>query len=141
MIICDRFFTFKYSIARYQNVGSSCNTNWGRGRINATINFNIPNYGQGNHGNGPVIFGLLTNQDGAPSGKVDDEPYSHIAFVRTLQDMFALADPGQPESYMNRSKYTEAYIRDHLLELPEYAGSIDTHWDAVHPMTGVFSLK
>lgn len=101
----------------------------------------IANYGQGNHGNGPVIFGLLTNQDGAPSGKVDDEPYSHIAFVRTLQDMFALADPGQPESYMNRSKYTEAYIRDHLLELPEYAGSIDTHWDAVHPMTGVFSLK
>lgn len=107
----------------------------------STVTVPVVNYKQGNHGNGPVIFGLVTNQDGAPAGKVDQEPYSHIAFVRTLQDMFALADPGVPESYMNRSKYTESYIKAHLLELPEYAGSIDTHWDAVRPMAGVFSLK
>jgi hypothetical protein len=101
----------------------------------------LPIYSQGNHGNGPVVFGVQNNQDGAPSGKVDNEPYSHVAFVRTLQDMFALADPGVPESYMNRSKYTESYIKANLLQLPEYAGSIDTHWDAVRPMGSVFSLK
>jgi hypothetical protein len=108
-----------------------------------TSSLTVPvlNYKNGNHGNGPVIFGVLTNQDGAPVGKVDDEPYSHVAFVRTLQDMFALADPAVPDSYMNRTKYTESYIQAHLLELPEYAGSIDTHWDAVRPMASVFSLK
>jgi Phosphoesterase family len=107
----------------------------------STVPVPIANYGQGGHGNGPVIFGVQTNQDGVPTGKVDDQPYSHISFVRTLQDMFALADPGVPESYMNRSKYTESYIKAHLLELPEYAGSIDTYWDAVRPMSSVFSLK
>jgi hypothetical protein len=106
-----------------------------------TVTLPILNYNQGNQGNGPVIFGVLTNQSTAPAGKVDDDAYNHVAFVRTLQDMFALADPGVPESYMNRSKYTESYIKANLLQLPEFEGSIDTHWDAVRPMANVFALK
>ena len=48
--------------------------------------------------------------------------------------MFGLADPGDDWSYMNRSKYTEKFIAAHLNLLPEYAGSADTHFDAVRPM-------
>jgi hypothetical protein len=106
-----------------------------------TVTTPILNYNNGNEGNGPVVFGVLTNQASAPTGVNDQDEYSHIAFVRTLQDMFALADPGQPGSYMNRSKYTESYIAANLVSLPEYAGSIDSHWDAVRPMAKVFALK
>jgi hypothetical protein len=35
---------------------------------------------------------------------------------------------------MNRSKYTEKFIAQNILNLPEYAGSADTHFDAVRPM-------
>jgi hypothetical protein len=106
-----------------------------------TVTTPILNYDQGNKGNGPVVFGVVTNQSTAPTGVDDQDEYSHIAFVRTMQDMFALADPGVPESYMNRSKYTESYIAANLLNLPEYGSSIDTHWDAVRPMSKVFALK
>jgi hypothetical protein len=106
-----------------------------------TVTTPILNYNNGNEGNGPVVFGVLTNQAAAPTGVNDQDEYSHIAFVRTIQDMFALADPGVPESYMNRSKYTESYIAANLQSLPEYAGSVDSHWDAVRPMSKVFALK
>jgi hypothetical protein len=65
---------------------------------------------------------------------VDSDVYSHFSFVRTLQDMFQLADPASPGSYMNRSKYTEHFIAANILNLPEYAGSADTHFDAVRPI-------
>jgi len=44
-----------------------------------------------------------------PGGNYDTDYYSHFSFVRTLQDIFGLADPGQPGTYMNRSKYTETF--------------------------------
>lgn len=106
-----------------------------------TVTTPILNYNNGNEGNGPVVFGVMTNQASAPTGVDDQDEYSHIAFVRTLQDMFALADPGVPDSYMNRSKYTQSYIAANLPILPEYAGSVDSHWDAVRPMAKVFALK
>ena len=94
----------------------------------------VAGYGSGNKGHGESIFGLLTNQNAAPKGLVDSDYYSHFAFVRTLQDMFALADPMVPTSYMNRSKYTQSFIAANLALLPEYAGSADAHFDSVRPM-------
>ncbi len=35
---------------------------------------------------------MLTNQPDAPKGQSDSDAYSHFSFVRTLQDMFQLAD-------------------------------------------------
>jgi hypothetical protein len=77
---------------------------------------------------------VLTNQPSAPKGQVDSDAYSHFSFVRTLQDMFGVADPRVDASYMNRTKYTERFIAQNILNLPEYAGSADTHFDAVRPM-------
>ncbi|HEY4183679.1 MAG TPA: phosphoesterase [Polyangia bacterium] len=91
-------------------------------------------YGKGNQGHGKSIFGVLTNQANAPKGIKDNDVYSHFSFVRTLQDMFLLADPTRDASYMNRSKYTEKFIAQNILNLPEFAGSADTHYDAVRPM-------
>src|SRR5205823_4986570 len=87
----------------------------------------IANYNRGNRGHGPSVFGVLTNQPKAPRHVVDTDAYSHISFVRTLQDMFQLADPGDDWSYMNRTKYTERFIAAHLPLLPEYANSADLH--------------
>jgi hypothetical protein len=100
----------------------------------------IAHYNQGNKGHGTSIFGVLTNQPGAPKHVVDSDAYSHIAFVRTIQDMFGLADPGDGWSYMNRSKYTEPFIQANLASLPEYAGSADPHFDAVRPMNHAFQI-
>lgn len=96
-----------------------------------TVDASINNYTKGNRGHGQSIFGILTNQAGAPKGVSDGDAYSHFSFVRTLQDMFQLADPAVDASYMNRSKYTEKFIAANILNLPEYAGSADTHFDAV----------
>ncbi len=98
----------------------------------------IANYGSGNKGHGESIFGLLTNQPSAPKGIVDSTYYSHFSFVRTLQDMFQLADPGVPFSYMNRSKYTQSFIASNLVLLPEYAGSADPVFDSVRPMNHAY---
>ncbi|MEJ0002424.1 MAG: alkaline phosphatase family protein [Pararobbsia sp.] len=106
-----------------------------------TVTEPIAGYGGGNQGNGPIIFGVLTNQPNAPQGVTDADQYSHFAFVRTMQDMFGVADPGVATSYMNRSKYTQSFIAANLLSLPEYQGSIDPHFDAVRPMAKVFALK
>ena len=64
-----------------------------------------------------------------------------VALNRTLQDMFGLADPGNDKSYMNRSKYTEAYIAGNLASLTEYQGSADTHFDAVRPMNHHYVMQ
>jgi len=98
----------------------------------------VTGYGIGNRGHGESIFGLLTNQTAAPKGLVDSDYYSHFSFVHTLQDMFGLADPGVPFSYMNRSKYTESFIAANLVLLPEFAGSADTHFDSVRPMNHAY---
>jgi hypothetical protein len=104
------------------------------------VDGSIANYAQGNKGHGPSVFGVLTNQDKAPKHVVDSDAYSHMSFVRTLQDMFQLADPGDDWSYMNRSKYTERFIAAHLSLLPEYANSADPHFDAVRPMNHAYVI-
>jgi hypothetical protein len=100
----------------------------------------VVQYGSGNKGHGKSLFVVLNNQPTAPKGIVDDDPYSHFSFVRTLQDMFLLADPVKDASYMNRSKYTEKFIAQNIMNLPEYAGSADTHYDSVRPMNHAFVI-
>jgi hypothetical protein len=94
----------------------------------------VVNYTKGNRGHGESIFGILTNQPNAPKGVADGDVYSHFSLVRTFQDMFQTADPAVDGSYMNRSKYTEHFIAQNILNLPEYAGSADTHFDSVRPI-------
>jgi hypothetical protein len=100
-------------------------------------------YQNGNKGHGVTMFGLLTNQQvlgSAPHGNFDTDYYSHFSYVRTLQDMFGLADPGQPGTYMNRSKYTESFINANATLLPEFAGSANPHFDAVRSMNHVYAF-
>jgi Phosphoesterase family len=99
-----------------------------------SVDTSITGYTRGNRGHGESIFGILTNQAAAPKGIVDSDAYSHFSLVRTFQDMFGLADPQAEGSYMNRSKYTEHFIAANILNLPEYAGSADTHFQAVRPI-------
>jgi hypothetical protein len=105
-----------------------------------SVETTIANYSSGNRGHGASVFGVLTNQPKAPKGVVDSDAYSHASLVRTLQDMFQLADPGDDWSYMNRSKYTERFIAAHLALLPEYANSADPHFDAVRPMNHAYVI-
>src|SRR5471030_1986260 len=98
----------------------------------------VNGYTSGNRGHGQSVFGILTNQANAPTGIKDGDAYSHFSFNRTLQDMFQLADPAVDSSYMNRSKYTEKFIAANILNLPEYAGSADTHFDSVRPVNHAF---
>jgi hypothetical protein len=100
----------------------------------------VTNYNRGNRGHGESIYGVLTNQANAPKGQADSDAYSHFSFVRTLQDMFGLSDPKVDASYVNRSKYTERFIAQNILNLPEYAGSGDTHFDAVRPMNHAYVI-
>ena len=99
-----------------------------------SVDTSVHNYTLGNRGHGQSVFGVITNQPGAPKGVQDSDVYSHFSFVRTLQDMFQLADPAVAGSYMNRSKYTESFIASNILNLPEFASSADTHFDSVRPM-------
>ena len=99
-----------------------------------------PSTRTGNKGHGKSVFGVLTNQPTAPKGIEDNDAYSHFSFVRTLQDMFVLSDPAKDASYMNRSKYTEKFIAQNILNLPEFAGSADTHFDSVRPMNHAFVI-
>ena len=103
-----------------------------------SLDASINNYSKGNRGHGQSIFGILNNQANAPKGISDGDAYSHFSLVRTFQDMFQLADPGNDGSYMNRSKYTEAFISANILNLPEFAGSADTHFDSVRPINHAF---
>ncbi len=100
----------------------------------------VSHYGDGNKGHGKSLFVVLNNQPSAPKGLVDDDAYSHFSFVRTLQDMFLLSDPKSDASYMNRSKYTEKFIAQNILNLPEFAGSADTHYDSVRPMNHTYAI-
>jgi hypothetical protein len=105
--------------------------------------FTPPAYSSGNHGHGVTTFGVLTNQmqlNGAPSGIYDTDYYSHFSFVRTMQDIFGLADPGLPGTYMNRSKYTETFINQNATVLPEFASSSNPHFDAVRAMNHVYQF-
>jgi len=107
----------------------------------STLTFTPPAYSNGNHGHGVTTFGLYTNQmalGNAPGGLYDTDYYSHFSFVRTMQDIFGLADPGQPGTYMNRSKYTESFINQNATVLPEFAGSSNPHFDAVRAMNHVY---
>jgi hypothetical protein len=99
-----------------------------------SVDNSVVAYTSGNRGHGNSIFAVITNQPTAPKAIKDSDAYSHFSFVRTLQDMFGVADPASPGSYMNRSKYTESFIAANILNLPEYASSADTHFDAVRPM-------
>jgi len=100
-------------------------------------------YANGNHGHGVTLFGVTTNQQvlgTAPHGHYDTDYYSHFSFVRTMQDMFGLADPGQPSTYMNRSKYTETFIQQNATLLPEFANSANPHFDGVRAMNHVYQF-
>ncbi len=139
--------TFDEGNGNFQGTASCCGWNATGAAVNgqvgetATVTQPIADYKKGNQGNGPIIFGVLTNQPNAPIGLKDADQYSHFSFVRTMQDMFGLADPGIPTSYMNRSKYTQSFIAANLVSLPEFQGSIDPHYDAVRPMGSVFALS
>ncbi|MGN8083717.1 phosphoesterase [Variovorax sp. 22077] len=124
------------------NVANSAVANPIRQNADGTwsVDATITNYTNGNRGHGESIFGILTNQPNAPKGVSDSDAYSHFSFVRTLQDMFQLADPVNDASYMNRSKYTEAFIAQNIVNLPEYAGSADTHFDSVRPINHAFVI-
>ena len=100
-------------------------------------------YSGANHGHGVTMFGVLTNQQvlgTAPHGHFDTDYYSHFSFVRTMQDVLGLADPGQPGTYMNRSKYTESFIEQNATLLPEFANSANPHFDAVRAMNHVYQF-
>lgn len=105
-----------------------------------TVDTSIAGYNLGNRGHGNSIFVVLNNQSGSPKQIVDSDAYSHFSFVRTLQDMFGLANPDQPGTYMNRSKYTESFIATNILNLPEYASAADTHFNAVRPMNHAYVI-
>ncbi|ALM86075.1 alkaline phosphatase family protein [Bordetella sp. N] len=101
------------------------------------------NYTHGNGGHGNSIFGVITNHQDlgiAPKGIVDTDSYSHFAMVRTLQDMFQLADPGVDSTYLNRAKYTEAFIAQNIMNLPEFTSSADTHFDSVRPINHAYVI-
>jgi hypothetical protein len=100
-------------------------------------------YAAGNGGHGNSIFAVITNQQDvgtAPKGLKDSDAYSHFSFVRTLQDMFGLADPAVDASYLNRAKYTEAFVTANIAALPEFAGSADTHFDSVRPINHAYVI-
>jgi hypothetical protein len=100
-------------------------------------------YGAGNGGHGNSIFAVITNQQDvgtAPKGQKDSDAYSHFSFVRTLQDMFGLADPAIDATYLNRAKYTEAFVAANITALPEFAGSADTHFDSVRPINHAYVI-
>jgi hypothetical protein len=105
-----------------------------------SVDNSVANYTIGNRGHGNSIFAVITNQPAAPKGIQDSDAYSHFSFVRTLQDMFGVSDPKNDGSYMNRSKYTESFIAANILNLPEYSGSADTHFDGVRPMNHQFVI-
>ena len=108
-----------------------------------TTTFTPPAYSRGNHGHGVTIFGLQSNQmalGNVPGGLYDTDYYSHFSFVRTLQDIFGLSDPGMPGTYANRSKYTETFINENATVLPEFAGSANPHFDAVRAMNHVYQF-
>jgi len=105
-----------------------------------SVDTSVHSYTLGNRGHGESIYLVLNNQTSAPKGISDSDAYSHFSFVRTLQDMFLLADPADDSSYMNRSKYTEKFIAKNILNLPEYAGSADTHFDSVRPMNHAYVI-
>jgi hypothetical protein len=100
-------------------------------------------YANGNIGHGNSIFAVITNQQdigSAPKGIKDSDAYSHFSFVRTLQDMFQLADPAVDATYLNRAKYTEAFVAANITALPEFAGSADKHFDSVRPINHAYVI-
>lgn len=102
-----------------------------------------PTYSSGNHGHGVNVFSVYTNQQAlgvAPHGKFDTDYYSHFSYVRSIQDIFGAADPGQPGTYDNRAKYTENFINQNATLLPEFVGSSNMHFDAVRAMNHVYSF-
>jgi Phosphoesterase family len=116
---------------------------WKGSNGTTTETFTPPAYSGGNHGHGVTVFGVYTNQialGNVPGGNYDTDYYSHFSFVRTLQDIFGLSDPGLPGTYMNRSKYTETFINQNATVLPEFAGSANQHFDAVRPMNHVYQF-
>ena len=54
--------------------------------------------------------------------------------------MFGLADPAVDATYLNRAKYTEAFVAANITALPEFAGSADTHFDSVRPINHAYKI-
>jgi hypothetical protein len=136
-------FTANGTEVSSQSAESPFTEAWQGSTGTSTLTFTPPAYSNGNHGHGVTTFGLYTNQmalGNAPAGQYDTDYYSHFSFVRTLQDVFGLADPGMPGSYMNRSKFTETFINENATVLPEFAGSANPHFDAVRAMNHVYQF-
>ena len=109
----------------------------------ATKTAQPPGYANGNGGHGNSIFGVITNQQdvGSAAKQVNDsDAYSHFSLVRTMQDMFQLADPAVDATYLNRARYTEAFVAANITSLPEFAGSADTHFDSVRPINHAYTI-
>jgi hypothetical protein len=109
----------------------------------ATATTQPSGYGSGNGGHGNSIFSVITNAQDlgtAAKGIQDSDAYSHFSLVRTMQDMFQIADPAVDASYLNRAKYTEAFIAENIAALPEFAGSADTHFDSVRPINHAYVI-
>ena len=109
----------------------------------ATAASAVTGYSKGNLGHGNSIFNVITNQQDvgtAAKGVKDSDAYSHFSFLRTLQDMFGIADPAIDASYLNRAKYTEAFVAANITALPEFAGSADTHFDSVRPINHAYKI-
>ncbi|MDR3418113.1 MAG: alkaline phosphatase family protein [Nevskia sp.] len=109
----------------------------------ATATTQPSGYGNGNIGHGNSIFGVITNQQDvgtAAKGIKDSDAYSHFSLVRTVQDMFQIADPAVDASYLNRAKYTEDFIVSNITALPEFASSADTHFDSVRPINHAYMI-
>ena len=136
-------FTANGTEVSSQSAESPFTEAWQGAAGTSNLTFTPPAYSNGNHGHGVTTFGVYTNQmaqGNAPSGLYDTDYYSHFSFVRSLQDIFGLADPGLPGSYMNRSKYTETFINENATVLPEFAGSANPHFDAVRAMNHVYQF-
>ena len=84
---------------------------------------------------------MLTNQPQAPKHVVDSDAYSHISFVRTLQDMFQARRSGRRlVVHEPLEVHAERSSRATSCCLPEYAGSADPHFDAVRPMNHAYVI-
>jgi hypothetical protein len=124
-----------------KNSGDAPVTVDGSGKATATAQ--PSGYANGNGGHGNSIFAVISNQQDigtAPKGLKDSDAYSHFALVRTLQDMFQVADPAVDASYLNRAKYTEAFVAANITALPEFADSADTHFDSVRPINHAYVI-
>ena len=105
-----------------------------------SVDNTVVNYTKGNRGHGQSIFGILTNQPGAPKGISDSDPTATFPSCARCRTCSSWPTRRKTAAAWSRSNYTEKFIVANILNLPEYAGSADTHFDAVRPMNHAFVI-